>query len=150
MKTGSVDFNILLGAIIAVADNILIIALLLARLTGKPRVEFWLGLILICSIVPLVYLIASSTHSNQPLIYYVWLGLMILFLCVELMLDYIIGFEFRRIRWMAISYVMLFFGATGGMIGVAARAGQGWMLGAVITFLIMAAVAFYQRVKTGT
>lgn len=149
MKTGLPHFNTLLGAIVAVADNLLIISLLLARLAGKPRVEYWLGVILILSIVPLLYLLISSSRTGQPLIYYTWLGLMIFFLCVELLLDYVLQVQFRTVRWMAITYVMLFFGATGGMIGVASRAGRGWMLGAVLTFLIMAAVAFYQRAKTG-
>jgi hypothetical protein len=50
---------------------------------------------------------------------------------------------------MVISYVVLFFTGTGGMLGVAANAGSGWSILAVILFLIMAVLAFVQRAFTG-
>jgi hypothetical protein len=50
---------------------------------------------------------------------------------------------------MVISYVILFFAGTGGMLGVAANAGRGWAISAIILFLIMAALAFVQRTVTG-
>lgn len=48
------------------------------------------------------------------------------------------------------SYVTLFFAGTGGMIGVAAHAGRGWAIAAIILFLIMTALAFIQRALTGS
>jgi hypothetical protein len=74
---------------------------------------------------------------------------MIAFQLVELLLDYILDIDFRSIRWMTIVYVTLFFGATGGMIGVASHAGRGWTAVTGTTFLVMAGLAFYQRAKTG-
>jgi len=71
------------------------------------------------------------------------------FLIVELFLDYIFGMNFRETRWMVFAYVMLLFGATGGMIGVAARAGRAWMITAAVTYLIMMAMSFYQHSRTG-
>jgi hypothetical protein len=50
---------------------------------------------------------------------------------------------------MVIAYVMLYFAGAGGMIGVAAHAGRGWTLSAVVFFLIAAALAFVQRAVTG-
>ena len=50
---------------------------------------------------------------------------------------------------MVVAYVTLFFGATGGMIGVAAHAGRAWMVSAIMLFLTMGSLAFYQRAKTG-
>jgi hypothetical protein len=50
---------------------------------------------------------------------------------------------------MTIAYVTLFFGATGGMIGVASHEGRGWTAVTGTTFLVMAGLAFYQRAKTG-
>ena len=149
MEVNLTPFALLLGAIIAVADNLLIITLLIARLANKPRLEHWLGIVLLTTALPLVYLIVDSLSSSPPLIYLVWLGLMILYLLIELMLDYVLKYPFRQVRWMAITYVMLLFGATGGMIGVASLAGRVWMLSAVVTFLGMATIAFYQRHKTG-
>jgi hypothetical protein len=44
---------------------------------------------------------------------------------------------------------MFFFGATGGMIGVAAQAGRLWTSVTGVIFLTMAALAFIQRAMTG-
>jgi hypothetical protein len=51
---------------------------------------------------------------------------------------------------MVISYVTLFFAATGGLLGVVAyAANRAWIVSAVILFLVMAALAFIQRAVTG-
>jgi len=50
---------------------------------------------------------------------------------------------------MAISHVVLFFAGGGGMLGVAANAGRGWSIAAIILFLIMAGLAFVQRAVSG-
>jgi hypothetical protein len=50
---------------------------------------------------------------------------------------------------MVISYVVLFFAGTGGMLGVASNAGHGWSIPAIVLFLIMAALTFIQRAVTG-
>jgi hypothetical protein len=50
---------------------------------------------------------------------------------------------------MVISYVVLFFAGTGGMLGVARNAGRGWSILGIILFLIMAILAFVQRAVTG-
>jgi hypothetical protein len=74
---------------------------------------------------------------------------MVVFQLVELFSDYVLDIDFRSVRWMTIVYVMLFFGATGGMMGVASHAGKGWTAVTATTFLLMAGLAFYQRTKTG-
>jgi len=48
-----------------------------------------------------------------------------------------------------ISYVMLFFAGTGGMLGVASKAGGIWGISAIILFIIMAVMTFVQRAVTG-
>ena len=74
---------------------------------------------------------------------------MLAWLVVEALLDYILKVDFRNVRWMVISYVVLFFAGTGGMLGVAANAGRGWSISGIILFLIMAALTFVQRAVTG-
>jgi hypothetical protein len=51
--------------------------------------------------------------------------------------------------YIVIPYVMLFFGATGGIIGVASLAGKRWTVVTTISFLIMFVLAFFQRDITG-
>ena len=74
---------------------------------------------------------------------------MLAWLVVEALLDYVLKVEFRNVRWMVISYVVLFFAGTGGMVGVAANAGRRWSILAIILFLIMTVLAFVQRTVTG-
>ena len=138
-----------LGGILAIALYLLTIGVFTARLAKRPGLEHWLGLAMIILIIPLVYLLVSAFYLDRPRIYFLWIGLMILFLLVELLLDYILELPFRTVRWQAIAYVMLFFGATGGMLGVAGLAGRAWSVSAVALFLVMAALAFIQRSITG-
>ena len=74
---------------------------------------------------------------------------MIVFIIVEFLLDWFPKIEFRNNLSIVIPYVMLFFGATGGMIGVASLAGNKWAVTTTISFLIMAVLAFVQRNVTG-
>ena len=139
----------LLGAVVANAYNLLIIAMFLARLADAPRVAYWLGLIALFSVVPLSYMLVTARAARRPPIYFIWLGLMILFQLAEVTLDYILVVEFRDVRWAVILYVVFFFAATGGMIGLASLAGKRWAVVTVVTFLAMAALAFVQRAVTG-
>lgn len=119
------------------------------RLLGNQKVEYWLGWILILMIIPLTFLLITAKQFQRPPIYYIQIGLMIAFLIIELFLDYIYELEFRKITWITVIYLILFFGGTGGMIGVATLAGQIWMIAAIVLFLIMLTLSFFQRAITG-
>jgi len=139
----------LLGAIVAVAFYISAIMVFAFRLGGKPQVGYWLGIFEFCLAIPMLYLLIKAPEHNRPTIYYIQIGLMLLWLVVELLLDYILKIDFRQIKWMVISYVTLFFAGTGGMLGVAAHAGRGWSIASIGLFFIMAILAFVQRKVTG-
>jgi hypothetical protein len=74
---------------------------------------------------------------------------MIAFIIVEFLLDYYPKIDFRNNLMIVVPYVMLFFGATGGMIGLASLAGKRWTVITIISFLIMLVLAFVQRQITG-
>jgi len=99
--------------------------------------------------IPIVFLLLNANELQRPTIYYIQLGLMLAFIVVEFLLDYLFKVNFRNTRWMVITYVTLFFAATGGMIGIASLSGKIYSVIAIILFLIMIFLAFYQRVKTG-
>ncbi|MCK5314224.1 MAG: hypothetical protein KAJ53_03835 [Anaerolineales bacterium] len=139
----------LLGAVVTVSLYSLYILMIIFRLLGRVQFGHWLASLQFFSVIPLVYLLLKAPQLGRPVLYYVQIGLMLVFLLVELLLDYIYMVDFRQVRWMVISYVMLFFAATGGLLGVAAYAGRTWMVAAVILFLIMAVLAFVQRALTG-
>lgn len=119
------------------------------RLLNLKTAEYWTGVAFMLSAIPIVYLIYASRSIERPTLYYIQLGLMIGFIIIELLLDYIFKVDFRQTKWIVISYVMFFFAGTGGMIGIASQGGKSWTLLSIILFLIMTALAFLQRAKTG-
>lgn len=119
------------------------------RLLGYHKVEYWLGIVLILTAIPLTYLLLTANNFQRPTIYYIQIGIMIGFLIIELFLDYIFKFEFRNTTWIIVIYLMFFFGGTGGMIGIASQAGNMWMIVAVILWLLMTTLSFVQRAITG-
>jgi hypothetical protein len=139
----------ILGAILANAINLSTILVFIFRLLEKPNIGHWIGIIIQLSIFPLIYLLYTASQFNRRKIYYLWIGLMIVFVIVEFLVDWYPTVDFRNNLSIVIPYVMLFFGATGGMIGVASYAGKGWTIMTVSTFLIVFVLAFIQRGVTG-
>jgi len=138
----------LIGAILAITIYTIIIIIFISRLMKRSNIEYGLGLILLITIIPLFYLLIKAPSLERPPLYTIQIILMLLFLIMEALLDYILKINFREVRWMVIAYIVLFFGATGGMIGVASHAGRGWTLASIILFLVMACLAFIQRAIT--
>lgn len=139
----------LYGAITANVINISTILIFVARLLEKPEIGHWIGIIIQFTIIPLFYLLYAARSLNRARIYYIQVSLMIVFIIVEFLVDWYPKIEFRNNLLIVIPYVMLFFGATGGMIGVANLAGKRWTVVTVLSFLIMFVLAFIQRQITG-
>ena len=128
---------------------LLIIVVFIMRISGQIEIGRWIGLFSTLVLIPLVFLLAVGLKTDRRGIYFAWLGLMILFLLFELVVDHILRIDFRSQQWSVIAYVMFFFAATGGMIGVASQAGKTWAVLTTIIFLIMAVLSFLQRAITG-
>lgn len=137
------------GAIVSISINSLLIFLFLARLKGMPRVEFWLGMAVVLHILPLLYLLVTAARYSRPAIYTLQIGLILAFLLLELLLDYLLKINFRQNTVIVIAYITLFYAGTGGLVGVASRAGKGWIWPSAISFLLMTALSLYQRQITG-
>jgi hypothetical protein len=139
----------LLGALVAVAFYVSAILVFIFRLLGQPQYGLWIGYFELLLAIPMVFLLLMAPELQRPALYYIQIGCILAWLVVEALLDYILKIDFRNVSWMVISYVVLFFAGTGGMLGVAASAGRGWRLSAIILFLIMAVLTFVQRAVTG-
>lgn len=144
-----IDKANLLGAFLAHSIYTIVILIFIARLIGKPHLGHYLGLFLMITVIPLVYLMIIAPSLERAPLYYIQISLMLVYLVVELLLDYILKVEFRNVRWIAILYVMLFFAGSGGMIGIASQAGSIWSVSAVILFIVMVILAFVQRAVVG-
>jgi hypothetical protein len=139
----------LVGAITANVYMLLIILMFIARIFGWFEIGRWVGLVSSLVLIPLIYLFVVGFKTDRRMIYFVWLMLMILFSLFELIVDDILEVNFRSVQWAVVPYVMFFFAATGGMIGVARQAGKPWTRLTCVMFLIMAVLAFVQRGITG-
>jgi hypothetical protein len=139
----------LVGAITANVYMLLIIAMFIARILGWYEIGRWIGIASSLILIPLTYLFIVGLKTARSMIYFVWLVLMILFSLFELIVDDILKVDFRSVQSAVVPYVMFFFAATGGMIGLAAQAGKLWSFVTSIVFLIMAVLAFVQRGITG-
>ncbi len=139
----------LLGVGVTVAFYISAILVFTFRLMGKPKYGYWIGYFEFFLVIPMVFMLLKAPQLQRPALYYIQIGCMLAWLTVEALLDYFLKVDFRNIRWMVVSYVVLFFAGTGGMLGVASNAGRGWSITAMILFLIMAVLTFVQRARTG-
>lgn len=139
----------LLGAILTILIFTLCILIFIFRLAGQKSVEYWLGAVFLLTVIPLGYLLITAHRFDRSFLYFLQTGLMITFILVEWVLDYLLKIDFRHITWMTITYATLFFASTGGMIGVASLAGKSWTFLSVGLFFVMVAMAFFQRAKTG-
>ena len=137
------------GTYLALLILIINILIFLFRLWGNPRIEYWLGVLFLLTSIPIVFLLLTAKELQRTPIYYIQLGLMLVFIIVEFFLDYFLKINFRNTRWMVIIYATFFFASTGGMIGIASLSGKIYSIVATMIFLIMAFLAFFQRVKTG-
>jgi hypothetical protein len=149
MNTRAVKNANLLGAVTANVYMLLVIAIFGARILDWAGAGRWIGIASSLVLLPLIYLLALGLKTDRRPIYFGWLALMILFAIFELIVDDILEVDFRHLRAAVIPYVMFFFAATGGMIGVAAQAGKRWTWVTCVIFLIMAVLTFVQRWTTG-
>ena len=139
----------LVGALTAVVFMASAILVFISRLVKRPQVGHWLGWLEILLLLPLLYLLIKAPQEGRPWLFYVQIICAMLWLVVELVLDYILKLDFRHTQWMVITYVVLFFAAAGGLLGIASNAGTGWKIVAIILFLVMAVLTFVQRAVTG-
>lgn len=140
----------LLGAIVTVVIYMLYTLLFIFRLLGFPEFGYWIASLQFFSVIPLIYLLVKAPQLERPWLYYVQIGLMLVFLGIEFLLDYVMKIEFRQTNWMVICYVTLFFAATGGLLGVVAQMKKrAWIASASALYLVMFALAFIQRAVTG-
>lgn len=139
----------LLGAIVAHVVFVSSIITFASRMIFNLQPGHWVGIPILLMAFPLGYLLLRAPEFNRPFLYYVQIGTMLVWLIVLFLVDYVLKYDFRQTQWMVISFVVLFFAGMGGMIGIAALAGRGWTISAVILFFVAAILAFVQRAVTG-
>ena len=139
----------MVGAITAHIIFVSSIVTFLTRLFIGIGPGYWIGIPLLLMAFPLAYLLVKAPGDNQPGLYYIQIGSMLSWIILLFFLDYVFKIQFRQSQWMVITFVVWYFAGMGGMIGVASKAGKGWMISSVILFFIAGILAFVQRAITG-
>jgi hypothetical protein len=139
----------LIGAVTAQVIFISSIITFSSRMIFKIAPGHWVGTPLLLMVFPLGYLLIKAAEVNRPILYYIQVGLMLLFIILLFLVDFIFRYDFRQTYTMVVSFVVLYFAAMGGMIGVASLAGRVWTISSVVMFLIAGVLAFVQRAVTG-
>jgi hypothetical protein len=139
----------LLGAVVALFVYVSSIVVFSARAVFGLPPGHWIGIPFLLTAFPLGFLLYKAPDVARPPLYYLQVGMMLGSIVVLFLLDYVLAIDWRDTRWAVVSFVILYFAGMGGMIGVASRAGQMWMVGAVVLFLAAAVAAFVQRSITG-
>ena len=138
-----------LGALVSLITLALCILIFVFRLAGMYVTERWLGMFFLATALPFAYLLVTARALKRPVIFHIQVSAILFFMLIELFLDYLFNIDFRNIKWMTVLYVMFFFAGTGGLIGIASLQGKRWGTVAIVLFLIMTFLAFWQRAKTG-
>ncbi len=138
-----------LGAIVAHVIFVSSIITFTSRMVFGVKPGHWVGTPILLMAFPLGYLLLKAPEFNRPFLYYIQVSIMLVWLIVLFLVDYVFKYDFRQTQWMVISYVVLAYGGLGGMIGLAALAGRGWMISGIILFFIAAILGFVQRAVTG-
>lgn len=140
----------LLGAIVANVNNIILTLLFIARIYKYPKAEYLLGILFMLSIFPLLFMLVNSLGTKKEFLYFLQLILMIGFIVIEFLLDYLLKIDFRQNRNYIIPYITLFYASLGGMIGIGSHGGKHWTAITIITFLLVVAASLTMHFKTNT
>lgn len=140
-----VDFGVVACANLM---NLLMVIIFLSRAGGNPGVEKIAGYFVVALILPLSLATVFNYREKREWWTIYLPALMVLFLLVELFLDYILGLDFRYtvLLW---PYLVLYYLSTWGMIGYAFPVNRTLGFLTLVTYFISLGATFYSYSKVG-
>jgi hypothetical protein len=145
--TNMVDLVVIIAANLI---NLIMVGIFLSRPFEQTRLEYVLGWINIGLALPLSFAVVKNFMDRREWWTFVLPSIMIIFLIVELVLDYILQLNFRS-TWMLWPYLILFYFAQWMLIGYAFLVDNTYGFITLFTyFLSLGATAYsYSRVGHG-
>jgi hypothetical protein len=133
----------LVFVITAIAFNLLITGIFIAQKKGRIDLVRKLGIAWLGLSVPLGVVFLYYLREGRETWIMVYFGLIFLYIFVELLLDYILKFDFRR-RWRThIPYIVLEYIALFGLIGISFSIHPTWGYLVTISFWVLLASLIY-------
>ncbi|MBI9046723.1 MAG: hypothetical protein JEZ06_19695 [Anaerolineaceae bacterium] len=145
MASKNVD---LIMVIIANIINFIMVTIFISRPQGWERLETIVGLILISLIIPLSFIAIRNFQQRRDWWTFTLPMIMILFLILELLLDYILQLDFRQ-SWILGPYLLMYYLSEMMMIGYAFLCGKPQGAITLITYFMQLAASYYSYKMVG-
>jgi hypothetical protein len=129
----------LIFVVSGVIFNLMIIGVYVAQKHERTRLVRVFGTVVICLAIPLVAVFIDYLIVGRALWIMIYLGSILLYLFVELLLDFILKIEFRKKLILHIPYIILFYVASFGFIGISFSINRTW--GYVVSVAFWAVLA---------
>lgn len=138
----------LLIVIIANAANLLLAGIFLARLNALQGLERLLGIVFVVLGVPLVYLVINNFLLGRDL-WTIYLPIpLILFMLMELILDYLISAPWRG-SWLIGPYMLVYYVGLFAMIGFSFRVSKLYGFITLITYFLQFGLSMLALKRVG-
>ena len=148
--TAHTDFQIIDWTLFAVANlvNILMVGIFLSRPKGLKQLERRLGMVLIVLAIPAAISVLLNIAGEREWWSIVLPSLLVVFLLVELILDYILKLDFRHtsLLW---PYLLLYYISLWGMIGYTFLIGNLYGICTLITYFLHLTATWYSYSRVG-
>lgn len=128
--------------------NLLLVVLFWARISDQPLVARIAGIASILLGLPLAVLAISNLLQHRTWWTVVLPLLLVLFLLIELLFDYILKIEFRQ-TWLVGPYLLFYYLGSMVMVGYAFMVKVPYGVITLITYFIQVGLGVYSRFKTG-
>jgi hypothetical protein len=127
----------LLFVLSAVAFNLLIAAIFIAQKLGREKLVKTFGIVWLWLIVPLALAFVSYWQAGREMRVMLYFGLVLLYMLVEFLLDYIFKFDFRSKAATHVPYILLEYVALFSLIAIAFDIDPRWGWVVSICFWIL-------------
>ncbi len=134
--------------VIANLVNLLMVGIFVSRPQGLKRVEYVLGIVQITFILPLGAAVVINALQRRAWWFVILPALLVAFLIVELLLDYVLKLEFRTTRLLG-PYLLLYYLSLMGMIGYAFLVGDAYGFITLVTYFMNLFATWYSYSRVG-
>lgn len=144
------DYRMVDTALFLIANlvNILLMGIFLARPWGLRRLERILGLLSIALALPVGFAVVVNALGGREWWTIALPSLLVAFLIVELILDYILRLPFRSSRLLG-PYLLLYYLSLMGMIGYAFLVSEAYGFITLATYFLNLLATWYSYSKVG-
>lgn len=144
----NIDYHVVDLVVFAIANlaNLLMVGIFLSRVRGQEGVERVLGMVFIVLGLPLTVAVILNLLGGRGVWMIVLPALLLLFIIVELIVDYILDWDFRRTRFLG-PYLLLYYASFMAMVGYSFFIGEIYGFVTLATYFLNLGATWYSYSK---